>query len=93
MGRNGPEGSYLKEEEKILATLNADQTKRLIGSKPKGRNQTRAHTLRHTMAVSYLRAGGNLYYLQRILGHSSITTTESTCDPLVSPIFRRCELN
>jgi site-specific recombinase XerD len=34
------------------------------------------HTLRHTMAVNYLRAGGNLYYLQRILGHSSITTTE-----------------
>jgi site-specific recombinase XerD len=34
------------------------------------------HTLRHTFAVSYLRAGGNLYYLQRILGHSSITTTE-----------------
>jgi integrase/recombinase XerD len=34
------------------------------------------HTLRHTFAVSYLRAGGNLYYLQRILGPSSITTTE-----------------
>ncbi len=34
------------------------------------------HTLRHSMAVNYLRAGGNLYYLQRILGHSSITTTE-----------------
>jgi site-specific recombinase XerD len=34
------------------------------------------HTLRHTFAVNYLRAGGNLYYLQRILGHSSITTTE-----------------
>jgi integrase/recombinase XerD len=34
------------------------------------------HTLRHSFAVNYLRAGGNLYYLQRILGHSSITTTE-----------------
>ena len=27
-------------------------------------------------AVSYLRAGGNLFYLSRILGHSSVTTTE-----------------
>lgn len=34
------------------------------------------HTCRHTFAVNYLRAGGNLYYLQRILGHSSISTTE-----------------
>jgi integrase/recombinase XerD len=35
------------------------------------------HTLRHTFAVNYLRKGGNLYYLQRILGHSSIKTTET----------------
>jgi site-specific recombinase XerD len=34
------------------------------------------HTLRHAFSVNYLRAGGNLYYLQRILGHSSITTTQ-----------------
>lgn len=34
------------------------------------------HTLRHTFAVSYLRAGGNLEYLRRILGHSSILITQ-----------------
>jgi integrase/recombinase XerD len=34
------------------------------------------HTLRHTFAVSYLRAGGNLFYLARILGHTSVKTTE-----------------
>jgi site-specific recombinase XerD len=34
------------------------------------------HTLRHTFAVAYLRAGGNLFYLSRILGHTSIKTTE-----------------
>jgi site-specific recombinase XerD len=38
--------------------------------------RTSWHTLRHTFAVNYLRAEGNLYYLQRILWHSSITTTE-----------------
>jgi len=34
------------------------------------------HTLRHTFAVNYLRAGGNLFYLSKILGHSSVQTTE-----------------
>ena len=34
------------------------------------------HTLRHTFAVSYLRAGGNLFYLSRVLGHTSVKTTE-----------------
>jgi integrase/recombinase XerD len=34
------------------------------------------HTLRHTFAVNYLRRGGNLFYLSKILGHSSVTTTQ-----------------
>lgn len=38
--------------------------------------RTSPHTLRHTFAVGYLRNGGNLYYLSRILGHSSVKTTE-----------------
>jgi integrase/recombinase XerD len=40
------------------------------------------HTFRHTFAVSYLRAGGNLYYLARILGHSSEKTTERYLESL-----------
>lgn len=34
------------------------------------------HTFRHSFAVSYLRNGGNLFYLSKILGHTSITTTQ-----------------
>jgi len=36
----------------------------------------RFHDLRHWFAVDYLRRGGNIYDLQQVLGHKSITTTE-----------------
>lgn len=35
-----------------------------------------AHTFRHTFAVNFLLAGGDLYALSRLLGHSSVKTTE-----------------
>ncbi|TXL70141.1 site-specific integrase [Vineibacter terrae] len=42
----------------------------------------RFHHLRHRFAVDYLRAGGNIYDLQQILGHASIKTTELYLDYL-----------
>ena len=35
-----------------------------------------SHSLRHTFATQYLRRGGKIWALQRILGHSRISTTE-----------------
>ena len=35
-----------------------------------------AHTFRHTYAVSYLKAGGEIYKLSRLLGHTSVVITE-----------------
>jgi integrase/recombinase XerD len=34
------------------------------------------HTFRHTFAVAYLREGGDLYTLSRLLGHASVSQTE-----------------
>lgn len=34
------------------------------------------HALRHCFAVTYVRRGGDIYRLSRILGHSSISTTQ-----------------
>jgi site-specific recombinase XerD len=37
---------------------------------------TNPHAFRHAFAVNYIRAGGDIYRLSRILGHSSISTTQ-----------------
>lgn len=34
------------------------------------------HTLRHTYALNHLREGGNVFVLQRLLGHSSVVVTQ-----------------
>lgn len=33
------------------------------------------HALRHTFAANYIRSGGDVYRLSRILGHADISTT------------------
>jgi site-specific recombinase XerD len=59
------------------------------------------HTLRHTFAVAYLRNGGNLFYLSKILGHTSVTVTQrylqslqiadlQTVHDRFSPLATRC---
>jgi integrase/recombinase XerD len=38
--------------------------------------QVHPHATRHYFSVTYIRRGGDLYRLSRILGHSSVTTTQ-----------------
>jgi len=48
--------AYLKEEQKILATLNEAHVKALLAYKPKGTNETRAHMAALTILDTGIRA-------------------------------------
>lgn len=56
-------------EDKLKYQLNKASEKSGIG-------HIRPHDMRHSFAVNFLNRGGTLEHLQRLLGHSKITTTQ-----------------
>ena len=65
MGRKGP-----------LTLYGVQQVfKRMFSRAGVGGRKVGPHTVRHTFATMYLRSGGGVHQLQRILGHKSVETT------------------
>jgi integrase len=68
----------------VQMSTNFDQTMRRVLSNEhvegSGFARFRIHDLRHAFAVRWLEAGGNIYRLQKHLGHSSIKATEGYLD-------------
>jgi integrase/recombinase XerD len=59
------------------AAENADmQTELYTDSIGRPRRRVTAHALRHSFAVEYLRQGGTIGRLKKIMGHASVETTE-----------------
>jgi integrase/recombinase XerD len=50
------------------------------------------HTLRHTFAVNFVRAGGEAFMLQRLLGHSDLAMTRRYCELASGDAFEQGRL-
>lgn len=50
-----------------------------------------AHTLRHTFAVRYIQNGGDIFTLQKILGHSDISITKIYTEMNVQDLKRQAD--
>ena len=50
---------------------------RSFGSRPRSRQAATPHVLRHTFGTRWLQAGGDIFKLSKVLGHSSVAVTEA----------------
>lgn len=64
-----------KEKEKPLSLRGVQHIVRTIAKRSGIKKRVSPHTFRHTYAVHYLNGGGQLFHLQKLLGHSNLTTT------------------
>ena len=58
----------------------SDMQIRNIVHKYEGNDSVHPHTLRHSFAVNYLKNGGNIRCLQKIMGHADLNTTAEYLD-------------
>jgi len=65
--RKGPDGRYAP-----IAKSGVEQAIRLLGKEAGLEKRVHPHLFRHSMATEWLRRGGNIISLQRILGHADL---------------------
>jgi site-specific recombinase XerD len=65
--------------------------KELKESKNAWSTRVSAHTLRHTFAVRYIQNGGDIFTLQKILGHSDISVTKIYTEMNVQDLKRQAD--
>jgi site-specific recombinase XerD len=72
-------------DEKLFPISNAQV--RNICHKYQGEHNIHPHTFRHSFAVHYLKSGGNIRCLQKILGHKDLNTTAVYLDLIANDII------
>lgn len=68
----------LKYNERLFKI--SDRMLRYVVQKNRHRDDIHTHTFRHSFAVKALKDGVNIRTLQKVLGHSSLTTTQIYLD-------------
>ena len=72
---------FLTQAGKPLTRGRAQKMMTLYGQKAKLAGiRCSPHTLRHTAAISFLRNGGDVFSLQRMLGHANLEMTRRYCE-------------
>jgi integrase/recombinase XerD len=72
---------FLSDEGRPLDRRRMEAVMKYYGNKAKLVGiRCSPHTLRHTAAISFLRNGGDLFSLQRLLGHNSLEMTRRYCE-------------
>lgn len=72
---------FLTREGRPLGKDRVDKIMRAYGRKARITGvRSSPHTLRHTTAVTFLRNGGDVFSLQRMLGHASLEMTRRYCE-------------
>ncbi len=71
-----PQSLFLGSSRRPLSDEGIRQVVRRVAGRA-GVNGVHPHRLRHTSAITFLRAGGDVFVLQRILGHSTLAMTRN----------------
>lgn len=69
---------FPQKEGLVFEKITEDQLKYQLthAARKAGLRHVRPHDMRHSFAVNFLNRGGKLEHLQRLMGHSSIKTTQ-----------------